>query len=259
MNRWAMQLQYRGSAYCGWQAQSHADSVQAHLEHAIAEVADHPVSTIVAGRTDAGVHAAGQLVHFDSAARRNEKAWVFGVNAKLPDDISVRRAQVVNTAFSARFSAVARSYRYLIYNHRARNALLHQAATWISWPLDVELMHQAAQCLLGERDFSAFRSAECQSRTPMRNLMAICVRRQRDFVVIDVRANAFLHHMVRNIAGSLLDVGSGRRPPAWLADVLQSRDRSRAGMTAPAWGLYFLGPHYPAEFGLPEPEEFFLP
>ncbi|MGQ0618603.1 MAG: tRNA pseudouridine(38-40) synthase TruA [Panacagrimonas sp.] len=259
MTRWAAGLEYLGTAYSGWQAQSHAASVQAKVETAIARVADHPAETVAAGRTDAGVHGYQQVIHFDSDARRSPYAWVLGVNSNLPDNISIRWVQEVPPSFHARFSARGRGYRYVIHNARARSALLAGRAAWVPWDLDATAMHRAAQVLVGEQDFSAFRDAECQSRTPMRNVTAVAVRRHERFVVVDVRANAFLHHMVRNISGTLIDVGSGKQPENWIAEVLASRDRTRAGCNAPACGLYFVAVDYPAEFNIPSATEFWLP
>jgi tRNA pseudouridine38-40 synthase len=233
--------------------------VQAALEAALSSVAAHPVDTLCAGRTDAGVHGFGQVVHFDSDATRGPEAWTLGSNARLPPDISVRWARPVPADFSARRSAFSRRYRYVVFNDRARSAQLDGRATWLNMALDAEAMHRAAQPLLGENDFSAFRAAECQSTTPMRNLQALAVQRRGRFVVFDVQANAFLHHMVRNLVGSLLDVGSGRRPESWMADLLAGRDRTKAGMTAAAQGLYFVGPEYPERFGLPLPQTPWFP
>lgn len=263
MRRWAAGVEYHGSRYSGWQLQASRPSVQGVLEAALSSIANHPVDTICAGRTDAGVHALGQVVHFDSAADRSPYAWLLGSNSRLPPDVSIRWVQPMlradNVPFSARFSATSRRYRYVIHNDRARSALLAERATWFAHALDAEAMHEAAQALIGEHDFSAFRAAECQSTTPMRKLESIRVWRSRQFVVIDIRANAFLHHMVRNITGSLMEVGSQRRPLGWIAELLAGRDRSQAGMTAAAQGLYFVGPDYPAEFGLPLPSEPWFP
>jgi tRNA pseudouridine38-40 synthase len=190
-------------------------------------------------------------VHFDSDAPRTPYAWLLGGNRLLPPDLSLRWVQVVAPEFHARHSAVARSYRYVIHNHRARSAWLGDRATWFVYPLDAEAMHRAAQPLLGEQDFSAFRAAECQSPTPMRNVHRATVWRHGDFVVFDITANAFLHHMVRNIAGTLLEIGQGRAPESRAAELLAGRDRRLAPATAPAQGLYFAGPDYPAHFGLP--------
>lgn len=259
MQRWAAGIEYAGGSYAGWQRQSHRPSVQGALEMALSSVAAHPVDTVCAGRTDAGVHGFGQVVHFDSTAPRGPQAWMLGCNARLPADISVRWVRPVSGDFSARHSAFARRYRYVVFNDRARSALLAGRATWLNMPLDADAMHRAAQPLLGENDFSAFRAAECQSTTPMRNLHALTVRRHGRFVIVDVQANAFLHHMVRNLVGSLLEVGSGRRPELWMAELLSARDRTKAGMTAAAQGLYFVGPEYPAGFGLPQPETPWFP
>lgn len=233
--------------------------MQGALEAALSSVANQPVDTICAGRTDSGVHALGQVVHFDSRAARNPYAWLLGANSRLPPDIALRWVQPVPGDFSARFSAVSRRYRYVIHNDRARSALLAERATWFAHTLDAEAMHEAAQVLIGEHDFSAFRAAECQSTTPMRKLQTLKVWRSGQFVVIDVRGNAFLHHMVRNITGSLLEIGSHRRPAAWIAELLAGGDRSKSGMTAAAQGLYFVGPDYPAEFGLPPQSEPWFP
>lgn len=257
--RWAARVEYHGAAYAGWQRLSHNRSVQGELEQALSKIADHRVEVMAAGRTDAGVHGLGQIVHFDSPAPRNELAWMLGGNIHLPDDISLRWAQPVSADFHARYKAVARRYRYVFLNSRARSALLEGRVGF--WPrqLDASRMHAAAQALLGERDFSAFRDSECQSRSAFRNLSAITVWRHQEFVVMDVRANAFLHHMVRNIAGTLAEVGQGKRPVEWVAEVLEQRQRALAGMTAPSEGLYFVGPEYPAEFGLPPPPEPWFP
>lgn len=258
MSRWAAGVEYIGTHFSGWQTLTTLRCVQSTLEAALSKVADHPVRVTAAGRTDAGVHGLQQVVHFDSEARRSEYAWLLGSNTNLPPDLNLRWVQPVDARFHARFSARARHYRYVILNRRARSSLLLQRAAW--WPqgLDAPAMHEAAQALLGERDFSAFRDSECQSPTAMRYMRHINVFRRGDFVVMDICANAFLHHMVRNIAGTLAEVGLGKRPVAWVEEVLESGQRPRAGMTAPACGLYFVGPEYPAEFAIPErPEPYF--
>lgn len=253
MTRWAAGVEYIGTAYGGWQAQTNVRSVQAEVERAISKIANHPVRVTCAGRTDAGVHAYQQVVHFDTEADRTPHAWILGCNSVLPSDVSLRWVQAVPDSFNARYSATARHYRYVIHNHSARSALLsHRAATWPQ-PLDAAAMHRAAQALIGENDFSAFRSSQCQSKSPKRYLHAITLLRQNDFVVMDICANAFLHHMVRNIIGALSVVGLGKQPEAWIAQVLAGRDRKQAGLNAPPDGLYFVGPVYPAEFGLPAP------
>ncbi|MES1944277.1 tRNA pseudouridine synthase A [Salinisphaera sp. PC39] len=245
-------VEYDGTAYNGWQRQPHAPSVQARVESALSRVADHPVAVVCGGRTDAGVHALGQVVHFDSQARRPDHAWVFGANSNLPSDISLRWARPVPPDFHARYTAVAREYRYLILDHPARSALLGRRAAHSRHRLDAAAMHEAAQALLGERDFSAFRAAGCQSNTPMRRVERVRVRRSGDLVIMDIRANAFVHHMVRNIAGSLMVVGRGLQPSAWIAELQASRDRRLGGATAPAHGLYFRHIEYPPAYDLPE-------
>lgn len=259
MNRWAAAVEYDGARYAGWQAQQHANSVQAELQAALSRVADHPVEVVAAGRTDAGVHGYFQVVHFDSRASRSGYAWLLGSNSGLPADIALRWVQPVRSDFHARHSARSRAYRYLIHNARHRSALLAGRAAWVTWALDADAMHAAAQVLVGELDFSAFRDSECQSRSPMRQVQHLAVSRHGDLVVLDIRANAFLHHMVRNIAGTLMQVGGGRRTPEWVAQVLASRQRTQAGMNAPACGLYFVDVEYPAEFGIPDAPEFWLP
>jgi len=259
MTRWAAAVEYLGTQYSGWQTQAGRPSVQGALEAALASIADHPVATICAGRTDAGVHALGQVVHFDSGSARSPYAWLLGTNSRLNPDVSLSWVQPVDEDFDARRSAFARRYRYVIHNQRGRSALLVGRASWIPNALDAEPMHRAAQHLLGENDFSAFRAAECQSNTPMRNVQEVGIFRRGDFVVMDIRANAFLHHMVRNIMGALLEIGQGKRPETWTAELLAGRDRTRAGVTAPAQGLYFLGPEYPERFGVPGPAHPWFP
>ena len=252
--RWCAGVEYIGSAYGGWQAQRHVDSVQARVESALSEIAAMPTTVSCAGRTDAGVHAQQQVVHFDTTAQRSDHAWLLGVNSRLPQDISLRWIrQPAAEDFHARHSARARRYRYVIHNARGRSAIAAGRATWWTWPLDAGRMHAAAQALVGEHDFSSFRASECQSPTPVRLLHSIDVTRQGEYVFIDVRANAFLHHMVRNIAGSLLLVGQGRAEIAWVSEVLEARDRKLAGPTASPHGLYFVGPEYPARFAVPAP------
>ena len=259
MSRWAAGVEYIGTAYGGWQAQQRVHSVQAEIEAAIAKVADHPLRVTCAGRTDAGVHAFQQVIHFDTGSHRTPYAWLLGSNTNLPHDISLRWVQPVREDFDARRSATARHYRYVIHNHRARSAVLFNRVAWWPQALNAEAMHEGAQALIGEHDFSAFRDSQCQSNTPMRNVRHIRVRRQGEFVVMDICANAFLHHMVRNITGVLSEVGLGKQAPAWVAEVLAGRDRSKAAVNAPPGGLYFVGPEYPAEFALPEPPRPWFP
>ena len=251
MPRIAVGIEYDGSAFAGWQHQSHARSVQGELERALAGVADHEVSLTAAGRTDAGVHAFQQVAHFDTSADRPEHAWVLGGTAAAADDVTILWAREVPRHFHARHAALSRSYVYRFLNRPMRPALERQRMYWVRRPLETGAMHAAAQGLLGEHDFTSFRASECQSSTPMRRLDELAVVRHGEVVEVMVRANAFLHHMVRNIVGSLLLVGAGDRPVEWLRQVLEARDRTRAGPTAPPQGLYLAAVEYPAEFGLP--------
>ncbi|NRQ43858.1 tRNA pseudouridine(38-40) synthase TruA [Rheinheimera sp. YQF-2] len=259
--RIALGIEYDGSAFYGWQRQREVNSVQQELEIALASVANQPVELSCAGRTDAGVHATGQVVHFDTSAVRDSKAWIMGTNTRLPDAIAVRWAQPVADDFHARFSATARRYRYIIYNHKYRPAILRAGLSHYHQTLDIELMQQAAPLLLGEQDFSSFRAMQCQSKTPFRNIHHLTIERRGDFIVLDIKANAFLHHMVRNITGSLLEVGMKNRPPEWIGEVLAAKDRSLAAATAKPGGLYLVDVDYPAQFGLPKvaPGPLFLP
>lgn len=251
--RFALGVEYDGSRYSGWQMQAHGTrTVQHEIEKALAIVADHPLHVVCAGRTDTGVHATGQVVHFDTPADRKTKAWVMGVNTHLPDDVCVHWAEQVDADFSARFSATMRRYRYVIQTRSARPALYSHRVTWVHDALNIHSMHDAAQALLGENDFSSFRSSACQSEHAMRFVKSINVATEADFVYIDIEANAFLHHMVRNIVGSLLKVGSGEKPASWMAELLALKDRTRAGPTAPAQGLYLVAVQYPDEYGLPD-------
>jgi len=250
--RVALGVEYDGSRFCGWQTQPQGCGVQDALERALAEVAGEPVSTICAGRTDAGVHALGQVVHFDTAADRPEAAWVRGVNALLPAACAINWSRQVAQDFHARYSAVSRHYRYLLLNHPVRPALDEARTGWFHLPLDVESMQRAARLLIGEYDFSAFRSAECQARTPVRTVTRLDVTRRGDHVVFDLCANAFLHHMVRNIVGCLVYVGKGKYSPEWLGDVLAGRDRARAAPTFEAAGLYLSQVVYEARWEIPD-------
>ncbi len=256
--RLALGLEYDGGGFSGWQRLSAAGSLaddgslQTALEIALSKVAAAPIDTVCSGRTDAGVHARCQVVHFDTEATRDARGWILGTTANLPPTLAVRWCVPVADDFNARFSARARRYRYRILNRVARPGLERQYLGWERMPLDAGAMHAAAQALLGERDFSAFRSAQCQATHARRNLQDISVTRVGDEVVVEVQANAFLHHMVRNIVGSLLMVGRGERPVAWIAELLEGRDRTVAGPTAPSAGLLFLGPKYPRHWGLPE-------
>jgi len=250
--RVALGIEYDGTDFLGWQRLSHGPTVQGAVENALTFVADAPIEVTCAGRTDAGVHARAQVVHFDSAAERSERSWTLGANSRLPRSIAVCWAKPVSDDFHARFRAVARRYRYRILNRPVRAALDARLVAWERVPLDAGAMHAAAQALVGEHDFSAFRAISCQANTAQRNVLAISVAREREQVVVDVEANAFLHHMVRNIVGSLLPVGRGEQPVDWIASLLAGGDRSVAGPTAVPHGLTFIGPRYPAHFGLPE-------
>lgn len=250
--RYALGIEYDGSGFLGWQRLAHGQSVQAAVEAALASVVQHEVDAVCAGRTDAGVHAAQQVIHFDTSTERPLRAFVEGSNTRLPSAVRVLWAQPVPETFHARHAARARCYRYRLLNRRVRPGLLHQYLSWEPRPLDAEAMQRAAQALVGENDFSAFRTTQCAARHPWRDLQMIDVRREQDQLVIEVQANAFLHHMVRNIVGSLILVGRGERPESWIAALLAGRDRSVAGPTAAAAGLTFLGPRYPRSWGLPE-------
>lgn len=251
MPTYALGIEYLGTNYCGWQAQQHCLSVQAELEQALSFVAADEIKVTCAGRTDTGVHALGQVVSFATNAERAEKAWVQGANTKLPADIRVLWAQPVESTFNARFSAQARQYRYVVYTRKVRSALLAQRVCWHFQPLDLTAMRQAAQALIGEQDFTSFRAAECQAAHAVREVQQIEISSQGDFVLIDIQANAFLHHMVRNIVGSLLQIGRAEKPVSWMAELLALQDRNLAAPTAPADGLYMVNAIYPPEFAIP--------
>lgn len=252
--RIALGLEYDGSRYYGWQRQQEVDSVQQRLESALSKVANQPIETVCAGRTDAGVHATNQVVHFDVTEERKMAAWTLGVNSNLPADIAVRWAQPVSDDFSARFSATARRYRYIIANTRLRPGIHSHGVSHYHQPLDVNLMQQATPALLGEHDFSAFRAAQCQSHSANREVTHLSVSRRGDFIIVDIKANAFLHHMVRNIVGSLIVIGRGLQPPTWLGELLAARDRTLAAATAKPGGLYLVAVDYPDDLHIPQPE-----
>ena len=249
--RIALGLEYDGSRFHGFERQPDQRTVQGEVEVALARIAASPVRVVCAGRTDARVHATGQVVHFDVAAPRPLQAWVRGTNTYLPPDVAVLWARFVDDAFHARFSAVKRRYRYVIVNRSTRPALLAGRATWIARSLDADRMHDGAQCLSGEHDFSSFRASGCQARRPVRRVHRIGVTRVGEKIVIDVHANSFLQHMVRNIAGALVAVGTGERDPGWVASVLAARDRRMGGVTASPDGLYLAGVDYPENVGIP--------
>lgn len=255
--RVALGVEYDGSPFCGWQSQAEGKTVQDTLQYALRQIAGgqssgEPVSVIAAGRTDTGVHALEQVVHFDTQVERPLTAWVRGVNALLPGSIAVLWAHAVPDEFHARFSAHGRSYRYLLLNRATRSAIHAGKAGWFHTPLDVTAMQAAAQHLLGEHDFSAFRAAECQAKSPVKYLRQLDIRKHGEMLVFDVSADAFLHHMVRNIVGCLVYVGKGKYPPDWLAEVLASRQRSLAAPTFAPDGLYLRRIKYEAKWGLPQ-------
>ena len=249
--KYAACIEYEGTAYCGWQRLSHAPSVQEEVEKALSFVANHKIDLTCSGRTDSGVHGIGHIVHFESDSHRNEKAWRMGCNTNLPDDIALRWIMPIDDTFHARFSALSRRYRYIILNHQIRPALLNNKVCWFRDNLDETLMQEAAQMLLGENDFSSFRASGCQAKHAMRELQEIEVTRDGHYIYIDIVANAFLHHMVRNIVGSLFEVGTKRENPTWFEQLLSIKDRTKAGITAPACGLYFVSVEYPSQFELP--------
>jgi tRNA pseudouridine38-40 synthase len=253
VRRVAAIVEYEGTGFAGWQSQSHSDSVQDAVEAAIGFVAGHPIIAVCAGRTDSGVHATGQVIHFDTHAIRAPRAWVLGVNTRLPPSIALQWAGEVTAGFHARHAAVRRIYRYYILNRSARSALQRTRMTWMHRPVDAGAMHSAAQVLIGEHDFSAFRSIECQSKTPVRRIQRIDVQRAGDMVWLEIEANAYLHHMVRNIVGTLLDVQSVADPAGAMAGILAGADRRHAGITAPSAGLYLWRVDYPAVYGIPAP------
>jgi tRNA pseudouridine38-40 synthase len=252
--RIAVGVEYDGSRFHGWQTQQEGiRTVQVAVEKALSSVADHPVVVHCAGRTDTGVHAHEQIIHFETDAIRLSKAWVMGGNVNLPDDVNILWAKQMPDHFHARFSALHRSYRYTILNRRTRSALLHGRATWIHRPLDAERMHEAGQVLIGTHDFTSYRAIGCQAKRPVRTVTHLEVSRHGEMVEIYIRANAFLHHMVRNIAGVLIAIGSGDEKKEWAREVLEHKDRTKGGMTAPPDGLYFERVEYEDEFQLPRP------
>lgn len=249
--RIAIGVSYEGSRFDGWQSQPSRNTVQDYLERALASVADHAVRVVAAGRTDAGVHAAAQVVHFECDAQRDMSAWTRGTNAHLPPEIAVQWAVPVDQEFHARFSAQARSYRYVLYCHAVRHSLMSRHVGWYHRPLDLAGMRAAAATLVGEHDFSAFRSSECQAKTPGRRMESASVQVHGPYLLFDFTANAFLHHMVRNLVGCLVYIGKGKHQPAWMAEVLASRDRRMAAPTISPAGLYLAAVRYPERWPLP--------
>lgn len=254
MPRIAIGVEYDGSRYHGWQTQKDGVlTVQETLETALGRVADQPLQLVCAGRTDAGVHATGQIAHFDTSADRPLKAWVYGANSNLPDDICVRWAQPVDDTFHARFKAQSRCYRYVILNHPIRPALFSRQMTWNYRPLDLAAMWRASRALLGTHDFSSYRGVHCQAKSPVKTVQRLDLCQQDGIIVMEIQADAFLMHMVRNIAGVLMAIGAGRQPESWCRDVLEARDRTQGGVTAPPYGLYLVGIEYPECYHLPAP------
>ena len=246
----ALGIEYDGSNFHGWQYQGDVRSVQECLERALSKVADHPVTVHCAGRTDTGVHATGQVVHFETPAVRSTRSWLLGTNVNLPADVAVNWVQEVSEGFHARFSAISRHYEYRILNRPTRSAIWRQRAVWQHHPLDEQVMHEAAQALVGTHDFSSYRALACQAKHPVRTIHRLAVCREGDSVTIQVHANAFLHHMVRNIAGVLMAIGKGEQPVSWAREILELRDRTRGGVTAPPQGLYLTRVEYPGEYQL---------
>jgi len=250
----AFGIEYDGSHYHGWQCQKGVPTVQEYVETAISTVADQNVEVYCAGRTDTGVHALGQVIHIETNAVRKEASWLFGTNSNLPPDICVQWVKQVDNDFHARFSATSRVYRYFILNRNARSAILNSRTVWERRPLVLASMQEAAQYLIGTYDFSAYRSLECQAKNPVRTVSRLEITQRGSIIMIEIEANAFLHHMVRNIAGVLMEIGMGRAKPAWANEVLQGKDRRLGGVTAPPEGLYLIRVSYPEKFNLPQPE-----
>lgn len=254
--RYALCVEYSGANYRGWQIQREGDvpSVQATVEKALSRIANAEVHVICAGRTDARVNATYQIIHFDSPVERDERAWVLGTNTNMPDDIAIQWAKRVPDSFHARFSALERRYRYLIYSHPVKPGLMPQGVTWTYKTMDIERMQEAARYLVGSHDFTSYRAVGCQAHSPVRDVRQLDIYQAGKLVVIDVRANAFLHHMIRNFAGVLMKIGCGEAEPIWAKEVLDARDRRQGGVTAPPFGLYFVDAIYPEEFELPKSE-----
>ena len=248
--RFAGIVEYDGSDFCGWQRQSHAPSVQETVERAISLVANHEIGIACAGRTDTGVHALGQVMHFDTNAQRELRSWLLGINANLPPSVVLRSIKPMPEDFHARFSALSRTYRYIITNEKVRPALLAKRAVWERLPLHADLMQEGANYLVGEHDFTSFRALACQAKSPVREISNLRVYREGTLVIMDVTANGFLHHMVRNLAGVLMSIGKNEYSPQWAQQVLMSKDRTCGGVTAPAQGLYFMSVQYEQKYQL---------
>ena len=262
MQRVALAVEYKGSEFHGFQVQPNGvKTVQQALEKALSKVANEDISLVCAGRTDAGVHGTNQVGHFDTLAKRPAKAWVMGTRPYLPDTVSVRWAKDVSPQFHARFSALNRTYRYLLSDSQTSSALLHDQITWSSRSFNIEKMREGAAYLLGQHDFTSFRATQCQAKSPVRCIQYLHIVRRGDLIVLEVQANAFLHHMVRNIVGVLLAVGAGDKPAVWVGEVLAAKSRSSAGVTAKPFGLYLVSVDYPSQFDLPSglPGPLFLP
>ena len=252
MRRIALGVEYVGHPFHGFQSQPHdPQTIQQGIEQSLSKIAYEPIKLVCAGRTDAGVHATNQVVHFDTLASRVDRAWLRGANTHLPDGIAIRWVKEVSPLFHARFGATSRTYRYIIYNTHTPSALLKNQVTWDRRSLDLEAMIVASRALIGEHDFSAFRAIQCQANNPIRIMKRIDISQQRDFIVLEVEATAFLYHMVRNIVGVLSGIAAGEKPVSWAAEVLKSRDRQQAGVTAPADGLYLVSVDYDEKFELP--------
>ena len=253
--RIALGVEYCGTLFRGWQSQINGVTVQDVLEAALAKIAGERIGVLCAGRTDAGVHATHQVAHFETTVSRPDSAWVRGVNSHLPDGVSVRWAQPVSDEFHARFSARGRRYRYLLLNRPQRPGLWQGRVGWCHWPLELAAMQDACGRLLGEHDFSAFRAAECQAKSPIKTLTQASVRQCGALYVFDFEASAFLHHMVRNLVGTLVHIGKGTQAPGWIDELLLMKDRKLAAPTFSPDGLYFRGPIYEPHWGLPEPAD----